>query len=249
MKKQIIIIILVLLGIYTKSIGQSKVKHHSVSFEVIPMAFMMSAGSGLNIQYGYEFNSRLFSLATIGFMYNNYTTGFEIELFTSNGIPLAEWSTEVDIFTNRPYPLGGVVNDIDFENLERLGFKQFKPKMGYRLNRFLSCELLYKTINRQIQMYAGIGMTLGMANRDDTHVGFTGTIKNGFNGSEERFWININIRSKYLYLGSTAKLLIVYPINDRFSVGLSSGIHYLFDKNFREDTKIPYLGITTIISI
>jgi hypothetical protein len=159
---------------------------------------MMGIGSGLNIQYGTEFKNRFCRVASFGFMYENYNTGFEREFFTSNGVPLAEWPTEVDIETNRPYPLGGVVNGIDFENLDKLGFKQYKPKMGYRLNRYLSYELMYRITSNKLKMYAGVGPTLGLTNRDDTHVGFTGTIKNTFYGLEERFWININIRAKYL---------------------------------------------------
>lgn len=249
MKKQIFFIFSTLLWIPTKSIGQPKTKHHALSFEVVPAALMVGLGSGLNLQHSYNFNSRLSSLSTVGFMYNSYTTGLERELFTSNGVPLAEWSTEVDIYTNRPYPLGGVVNMIDFENLDRLGFKQYKPKMGYRLNRYLSSELLYKVLNRKLQIYAGLGTMIGLTNRDDTHVGFTGTIENGFTGLKERFWININIRAKYMYLGSTAKLLFIYSVNDRLGLGFSSGIHYIFDKRFREDTKIPYIGITAKVGI
>jgi hypothetical protein len=250
MKKQIAaILFLFIFGIHIKGISQTKFKHQSLSFEIIPAAFMMSIGSGLNIQYGYEPNNRILTTASIGFLYNNYTTGFERELFTSNGVPLAEWSTEVDIETNRPYPLGGVVNSIDFKNIDRLGFKQYKPKMGYRLNRHFSCELLYKAINRKLKLYSGIGIMLGLTNRDDTHVGFTGTIRNDFNGLEERFWININIRAKYLFMGGTAKMNLLYPINDKLDIGLTSGIYYIFDKRFREDIKIPYLGITSKIKL
>lgn len=249
MKQQIIVTVFILLGTCTKSTGQPKTAHHSLSFEIIPSSFMMSVGSGLNIQYGFESKNKFLSLLGIGFMYDNYTTGFEREFFTSNGVPLAEWSTEVDIETNRPYPLGGVVNSIDFQNIDKLGFKQYKPKMGYRLNRYFLYELLYKVSGRKIQIFTGAGLTVGMTNRDDTHVGFTGTIKNEFNGLEERFWININIRAKYLYLGSTAKINLIYPVNSRLNVGLTSGIHYIFDKKFREDIKIPYIGVTTKINL
>lgn len=247
MKQQIILTAILFFKLCAQSLGQVNTGNNSLSFEIIPTSFMMSVGSGLNIQYGFESKNKLLSLVSVGFMYNDYTTGFERELFTSNGVPLAKWSTEVDIKTNRPYPLGGVVNSIDFQNIDKLGFKQFKPKMGYRLNRYILYEMLYKVKIRKIRIFAGAGVALGMTNRDDTHVGFTGTIKNGVNGLEERFWININIRAKYLYFGGTAKIDFLYPVNRRLDVGLTSGIHYIFDKYFREDIKIPYLGIVTKI--
>ncbi|MEY4902663.1 MAG: hypothetical protein RLZZ292_478 [Bacteroidota bacterium] len=234
--------------------GQNKVKRQqqqtsSLSIELIPVALMQSAGSGLNIQYGVEGKSRFKSLFSIGFLYNNSNTGHEREYFTSNGVPLAEWSTEVDIETTRPYPLGGVVNSNDFNNLDKLGIKQFKPKLAYRLNRYVSYEFLYKVLNKKLAIASGVGLTFGLTNRDDTHVGFTGTIENPVSGLSERFWVNINIRAKYLYTGATAKLLIDYPITDRLNLGATLGLHYIFDKNFSEDIKIPYLGLTTKIKI
>ena len=177
MKHQILITALLILSITTSGISQSVKLKHSLSFEIIPVSYMMTVGSGLNIQYAFESKKRFLSLVSAGFMYNNFNTGHEREFFTSNGVPLAKWSTEVDINTTRPYPLGGIVNSNDFQNLDKLGFKQFKAKMGYRLNRYLSYELLYKLSKRKLQFYAGGGITLGMTNSDETHVGFSGNIK------------------------------------------------------------------------
>jgi hypothetical protein len=228
--------------------GQIKKNSYLIA-ELTPTTLTKGNGSGLSIQYGVEGNNRLFSLFSIGFMYDNYTTGLEREFFTSNGVPLAEWSTEVDIETTRPYPLSGVVNSNDFKNLDKLGIKQFKPKIGYRLNRYIAYELLYKLLNKKLNIYSGFGSTFGITNRDDTHVGFTGTIRNGINGTSEKFWVNINIRAKYLYLGATNKIFIDYPITERVKFGVSTGLHYIFDKNFREDTKIPYFSVTTKVQL
>lgn len=76
---------------------------------------------------------------------------------------------------------------------------------------------------------------------------FTGKIRNDVNGLEERFWVNINIRSKYIYIGALSNLRIEYVLRENFKLGFIAGLHYIVDKEFREDTKIPYLGLSNKI--
>lgn len=243
--KRIILFFLIYLMFDTVVYCQHKIQsNNSISIEIIPWALFQTPGSGLNITYNRETSKAFNHAFSIGFLYNNFETGFERELYTLNGVPLAQWSTEVDIETKRPYPLNGVVNDNDFRNLDNLGIKQFKPKLGYRLNRAVAYELSYFIINKKLRLGAGIGTTLGMTDRDDTHVGFTGNITNNLTGQTERFWVNINIRARYLYLGFNSKISLDYPVSESIRVGVNLGLNYIFDKNFQEDIKIPLVGLT-----
>lgn len=85
--------------------------------------------------------------------------------------------------------------------------------------------------------------------RDETHVGFTGEIISNLTGEQDEFWINFNIRAKYLYWGMLSKISVEYPITSNFKLGLVGGVHYIFAKNFSEDTKNAYMGITSRIGI
>jgi hypothetical protein len=224
-------------------------KKYSIAIDLLPLAYITTSGSGLNVNYNYKPSKGKMSYEFgIGFMYNNYNSGLEREFYTQNGVPLANWSTEVDIMTSRPYPLGGVVNENDFYNIDKLGIVQYKPKLAYRLNRFVTLATYYNIVARKkINCDFGIGLTSGLSNRDETHVGFTGNISNEFNGLQERFWVNINIRSKYLYIGALSNFRIEYTIRDNFRLGFIAGLHYIVDKEFREDAKIPYLGLSNKI--
>ena len=216
-------------------------RKHSVSIELIPVAQLFTEASGAQVSYNMEHNRFIHSF-TLGFVYANYHSGFELEDYTVNGQPIRKWSTEVDIETNRPYPFG-VVNNIHFHNLDVLGIKQYKPNLSYRLNRYFTYELLYKVLDRKVNISGGVGTTIGLTNRDDTVVGFTGEIIDGITKQKEEFWININIRAKYLYLGWTGRFIADYPITERFKLGLSSGFHYIFDKEWRADQTMYYVGV------
>lgn len=247
MKNQILILVFTLI-ICSDLYGQENSKQYSVSLEAIPLAIMQGNANGLNVGFSIE-NKKLIHSFSLGFMFSNFYSGHELGTLKVNDTLPARYSTEVDIYTNRPYPLGGVVNDIDLSNLDSYGIKQFTPLMSYRLNRYINYELLYKLIDKRVKLMFGFGFGAGLTNREDTHVGFTGEITNGFNNLTERFWININIRAKYLYLNALSKLVIEYPISKKVNLGLSGGIQYIFDKNFNEDVKIPYLGLSARVKI
>ncbi len=223
---------------------------HTLAIELIPWGYLQT-GQTTGLQAGYEYSRRRWTHAfTAGMVYDNFHSGLERETVTVNGQPPAGWSTEVDIFTTRPYPLGGVVNELDFRWLESWGFRHSRPKQSYRLNRYLTYECLYHIVQgRRFSLRLGPGITAGLTNRDDTVVGFTGDISSGVTGHTERFWININVRARYLYWGPAARLVADYRISERFSLGLSGGLHYIFAKGFREDVKMPYLGVRTVFSL
>ena len=219
-----------------------------MSVEIIPVAQLLAGANGAQISYNYSHNRFIHSF-TGGFIFSNFETGTEFEKFSSNGNPVAKWSTEVDIETNRPYPLGGVVNQIDFDNLDSWGFKSYKPKIRYRLNRYITYELLYNIFNKKINIYTGIGLTAGITNREESWVGFPGIIENEVFGLSEEMWVNINIRAKYLYLGWTGKLVADYPITERLNLGISGGFHYIFDKEWGADETLYYVGLLSKIWI
>lgn len=217
-------------------------KQHTLTIEILPIAQLLAGANGAQISYNYQKN-RIVHSFTGGFVFSNFSTGTELENFTSNGEPLAKWATEVDIETNRPYPLGGVVNQIDFTNLDSWGLKSYKPKMGFRLNRYVTYELSYNIINKKLNIYSGIGITSGLTNREESWVGFPGDIKNEVSGLSEKIWVNINIRAKYLYLGWTGKLVVDYPISNKVKIGLSGGFNYIFNKDWGADETLYYIGI------
>ncbi|MEZ4906705.1 MAG: hypothetical protein R2771_03455 [Saprospiraceae bacterium] len=205
---------------------------NSVSIEIIPLAVMQANATGLNVSYQHDKN-RFVHFLSIGFIYTNFHPGTQLgSVKVSDTLP-ARYSTEVDITTNRPYPLGGVVDENDFNNLDNYGIKQFIPKMSFRLNRFVNYDLLYKVIDRKLKVNFGLGVGIGLTNREDSYVGFVGTIKNEFNELSDELWVNINIRAKYIYLNASARLNIEYPISKNVNLGISGGIQKIFDKNFR----------------
>ena len=145
--------------------------------------------------------------------------------------------------------MGGVVNQIDFNNLDSWGLKHYKPKMSFRLNRYFTYEILYKLLDKKLNISTGIGTTIGITNREDTWVGFTGEIQNNVSGLSEEMWVNINIRAKYLYLGWTGKLVADYLVTERLNLGISDGFHYIFDKEWGADETLYYVGLLSIIKI
>lgn len=101
----------------------------------------------------------------------------------------------------------------------------------------------------KLSILFGFGLQGGLTTRDETHVGFTGKITSNITGEEDEFWINFNIRAKYLYWGALSKLSFEYPITSNLKLGLVGGVNYIFAKQFSEDSKDAYFGLTTRIAI
>lgn len=224
-------------------------QYQSIIVEVMPVAFMKGNGTGLNATYKKMFNNKLGLSFSMGMIYDNFHSGLEREFFTMDGEPIERWSTEVDIYMDRPYPLGGIVNDNDFSYFEQLGITHYKPRTSYRLNRYIILDFVYSYPMKKWAFHFSAGPTLGLTNRDDVIVGFTGEIMNNFAGDSERFWVNFNFRSKYLYFGTAGKLALDYHLSEKLSLGLSCGVHYIFDRHFGEDDKLLYLGLTVTTKI
>lgn len=230
-------------------LGQQPNKGSYIYIDLIPFASMLTNGNGLMVGYSYQTSKRFVHNISVGMLYNNAPSGAEVENFTVDGKPIREWTTEIDYTTHRPFTFAGLVSSNDFKNLDALGIKHFKPGMSYRINRFLNYDCLYAIPINKFMFKIGLGAQLGLTNSEETHVGFTGKIVSNITGEEDEFWINFNIRAKYLYLGAITKLDFDYPVTNNLRLGVTAGIQYIFDTNFREDTKIGYAGITTRIGI
>ena len=61
--------------------------------------------------------------------------------------------------------------------------------------------------------------------------------------ADGEFWITINARAKYLYWGPTLKAMALLALNDKVSLGLSGGFHYILNRNFESDPSLSYIGV------
>lgn len=229
--------------------GQKEDRGGSIFINLIPYASMMTNGNGLMVGYSYQTSKRFVHSLSVGMLYNNSPSGAEVENFTVDGKPIREWSTEIDYTTHRPFTFNSFVNSIDFENLDALGIKHFKPGMSYRQNKFINYDCSYAIPIYKFKLRIGFGGQFGLTNSEETHVGFTGKIISYITGEEDEFWINFNIRAKYIYLGAVSKLDFDYPITSNLRIGLTGGVHYIFNTNFMEDIKIFYAGVSTRVGI
>ena len=222
--------------------GQKKAFDRSISIELVPLAQMYGYSNGLMASYNFQ-GKRFYHSLTVGLVFSNHLSGAEAERIKVNGKPYEQWATEIDFQTEYPFPLGGVVKNDIFEQLNDFGFHHFKPRFDYRLNRFLSYEALYKIIDKRFRLACGLGVTAGLTNREYTVVGFSGEITNQLNYFSEAFWVNINARAKYLYWGPVMRLMIDYRLTDNFRAGISGSFQYLFDRNHRVDEGVYLLGL------
>lgn len=223
-------------------------QNNLLSIEIIPYASMKRIGTGLNISYHYYFNNSFGASINGGIMYASFDSGLEKEFFTSNGVQLSQWSNSIDIYTSQPFPLNEIVDSDDFEYFSNQGFKHYKPHSSFRLNRFVNLKLQYRKRLKKISFDAGLGPMIGLANRDDVIVGFTGEIILNATGQRDSFWVNLNFKTRYLFFGLDGNLGMKYHINDRLTIGVNGGINYILNRNLIEDEKYIYTGITTSVA-
>jgi len=225
--------------------GQNKKTTHSLAIELIPIGHQYAPGNGLSCSYNLE-KGRFYQSFTLGYFSIHYNSSFSSET-TINYLEQDRWSTEIDYEVDDEFPF---LASFETEELQNLGFHQFKPKPDYRLNRYVSYELLYKILGTKIKVLTGMGLTFGLTNRSYTVYGLDGTIIGSIDNEERgEFWININARAKYLYFGPSGKLILDYQLADNLYAGISGGFHYIFNKKFAPDAALYYLGLRVKVDI
>ncbi|MBP9927219.1 MAG: hypothetical protein KBF45_14655 [Cyclobacteriaceae bacterium] len=220
-----------------------------IYIELVPFASMMSNGNGAQFGFSHKTKNHFVHNFGLGFLFNNSPSGNEVDKFSFNDKPIREWSSEIDYTTHRPFTFENLVDGNDFENLDNYGIKHFKPQLSYRLNRYLNYDLQYDFRIKKLDLLIGVGLQGGLTVREDTYVGFTGKIISDVTGEEDEFWIQFNIRAKYLYWAPTSKLVVEYPVGKNLKLGLNCGLNYIFGRNFTNDTVILYGGLGVKVGI
>lgn len=240
------------LFVFIQLIGQNKKWDHSLVVEVIPFSHKLYDGTGLNVNYQIE-KKRFCHSITLGFNYFEFETGHS-QFITNFDDDPGRYSTSVDYEIDEDFPFlyqNSINGKNDYEILQNYGLSNLKPALDYRLQRYLTYEILGKVLQNKINIYVGLGLSLGLVNTSYTVYSMDGFIvKDDKNALVEDFWVRFNVRAKYLYVAPTTKLIIEYPINDRLDLGISGGLHFLLDREFKaEDYSLSYLGIRAKIKI
>lgn len=238
------LLLIALLFIFSKSMAQV-----SLGVEIIPYSFFMGNGNGISAQINKLYKSNVGFQVKVGAIHYNWY-GKRREYYTDlEGNPLYDFSTNVDVFTAQPYPLGGVVSEYDFKLFEESGIKHLVPFSDFRRNIYCGVSFLYKKEWKYFGIQNQIGPQFGQSEYELTVVGFSGTIINELNGQSEEMWVQLEFEGRYLYLGLEETLFIYYPLKKNFDIGITTGIQYIFDKKFREDMKAFYIGLAVGVKI
>jgi hypothetical protein len=239
MRKAIISSILIFI---TFSVFGQKNGIHGLSLEIIPLGHQYVRGEGLHVNYEYE-QGKICHVFSLGHFFSDFNSTHSAQYTNFSDDP-GRWSTDIDYEINEDFPF--LAPFYLYEELQHHGFYQMKPKLDYRLNRYLSYELLYKLIDKRFRVLPGMGITAGLTNRSYTIYGLDGRITGNISDEEYgEFWITINARAKYLYYGLTGKLVMDYLITDRFSAGITGGFQAILNREFESDTTVFYLGLKT----
>lgn len=221
----------------------------SVGFEIIPYSVHYGNGEGIKVNTNYLVNKSFGIQMNIGSLHYNWY-GKRREFYTDlDGNPLYDFSTNVDIYTTQPYPLGGVVGPLDFKLFEEAGIKHFIPYSDYRRNIFLNLQMIHKYEWKYFGIRNHIGPTIGQSEFELTVVGFSGTITNELNNQSEEMWVQLEFEGRYLYLGLEESLFLYYPVKENFDIGITTGIQYIINKRYREDMKTFSIGIGLDVKI
>lgn len=89
---------------------------------------------------------------------------------------------------------------------------------------------------------------IGLTNRDDVIVGFTGEIVVNATGQRDNFWVNMNFKTRYLFFGLDGNVGLKYHFNDRLAIGINGRLNYILNRNLIEDEKFIYTGLTTSLA-
>jgi hypothetical protein len=232
--------------------AQNEKRDHSLVVEVLPFMHKFSYGNGLQLNYQIEKN-RFCHAFSMGFYYSDYQAGHSQFISNFNDDP-ARWSTTVDYEVDEDFPYfyeNTFIGTTDYEILQNYGFSNLKPRLDYRLHRYLTYEFLGKIIQNKINLYFGIGLSLGLANTSYTIYSMDGFIvKDDKNQLVEDYWVRFSVRAKYLYLAPTSKIVLDIPINEKLDLGFSGGLHYMLDREFKgEIYSLYYLGLRAKIKL
>lgn len=233
-------------GINKPIFGQTINKNKEILIELVPFFYMSDVGMGIQVGYTLTKGAQFDNLLTYGVVYDYFNSAYPMPFV--NGEPIAELSTESTVFDKDPYPFF-IPDQTIFNHYREMGFKHFKPFQGYRINHFLTYEFLYHTYSyKKVDFGVGLGATLGLT-MTESQVGAYNQELAIFGGDPHMFWIEFNMRSRYLYYGATQKAYVGYRVGQNLTLGVSAGLQYLFAKNFMQDDFIPYIGALIKVGI
>lgn len=231
---------------------KAQTPRYTFTSEVIPYLYFPEQGSGDGYQVGVSRNmgkGKLKIYLTYGMNKYTYRLSGDYEI-TVGGVNQFIKKADESIFTpSGEKGIEGVPDLSLYEELEKSGFKHFKPHDGAFTTNYGTIEILRQhTINEKWRLEWGFGGQIGLMNLNLKAGAVVSDLHYPISNNYVTTAVTFRISARYLYYGFTNRLMVSRKINDNFSAGIAGGTHVLMGKKNIDMIK-PYLSILAIFQI